>query len=156
MVTSIVINSQDSYKKLNTYTRKNLVNEAVTWLVDWNYKAYRQEVSDPHPDDFLSESAIDFTYRSLAHHGMYGCALPYAIREKANAHDALENIISNWRHGRDGDTTEVKQMVDYYVSLPDQGFNRLLNEVNRKAEKRLGIKTDAYWAKKMLEGRDHV
>ncbi len=121
------------------YTRQKLVSQAVRWLVDWNYKVFLQSVNEPHPDNWVNMSGSQ-----------------YQKRDKANAHDALENTLSDWRHGRYGGSSEVKRMADYYVSLSEMGFNRLSNEVTRKAEKRLEIKTDAYWARKMLERREIV
>ncbi len=112
------------------YTRRNLVLEAVTWLVSWNYKVFLQSVNEPHCEDWPGSQ--------------------YQKRDKANAHNALKNVISDWQHGRDGGTSEVQQMVDYYFPLSDRGFNRLFNEITLKAERRLEIKTDAYWARKML------
>ncbi len=119
------------------YTRTILVNQAIIWLVDWNYKVFLQSVGDPHLDDWAN---------------MLGSQ--YQKRDRANAHNALKNIISDWQHGCDGDTSEVQQMVDYYFLLSDRGFNRLFNEITRKAERRLEIKTDTYWARKMLEKRE--
>ncbi len=136
------------------YNRQKLVRQAVTWLVNWNYKVFLQSVNDPHPDDRLSESQIDRTYHALADCGKISCASSYTIRDKADAQAALENIISDWRHGRYGGSSEVRQMDNYYVLLSDKGFTRLFNEVTRKAKKRLEIKTDAYWARKYLAERE--
>ncbi len=136
------------------YNRTILINQAIIWLTNWNYKVFLQSVNDPHSDDLLSKAAIDYTYRFLARQGKVGCALPYAIREKSNAHNALENTLSEWRHRRVTVPPEVKRMVDYYCNLSDKGFSRLSNEITRKAERRLEIKTDAYWAGKMLEKRE--
>lgn len=122
-----------------TYTRKALVSQATDWLTDWNYKAYRQEVRDPHPSDFLSETAKEFGRRATGKE-----PLPYAIRDRADAHNALENVISNWRHGYDSDTPEVAKMVAYYCDLSDIGFNRLFNEVDQLASKSLERKIEMY------------
>lgn len=121
------------------YTRKELVSRAVDWLTDWNYKAYRQEVGDPHPSDFLSDTAKEFGRRATGKE-----PLPYAIRDRADAHNALENVISNWRHGYDSDTSEVKKMATYYCDLSEVGFNRLFNEVDRLVSKRLEHKIEEY------------
>lgn len=121
-----------TYTKTKPYNRKELVVQAVTWLVDWNYKAHRQEVGDPHPSDLLSDTAKEFAYRATGKE-----PLPYAIRDRIDAHSALENILSHWRHGYDSDSPEVEKMVDYYLNLTERGFNRLFNEVDRLSSKSL-------------------
>jgi hypothetical protein len=122
------------------YTRKSLVRQATAWLVDWNYKAYRQEANDPHPSDFLSDTEKEFSRRATGKEP----PLPYAIRDRSDAHVALENTISNWRHGYDSDTPEVARMVAYYCDLSDIGFNRLFNEVTRLTSKRLEYKIEMH------------
>ncbi|MHC4617957.1 MAG: hypothetical protein ACYTEQ_09410 [Planctomycetota bacterium] len=125
--------------------RKQLVSQAVDWLVDWNYKAFRQEIGDPHSDDFLSETAKEFSRRATGKE-----PLPYVIRNRADAHNAIENIISLWRHGYDSDTPEVDKMTKYYRNLSEIGHNRLFNEVDRLASKRLARKIERYQIKKCL------
>jgi len=120
-------------------TRQNLVNDAAQWLFNWNWKAFRIEQGDPHPEDLLTQNQIEYA-KQLTNK----TPKPHVLRDYANAHDALENAIHH-----------IPKAKEYYLNLSERGLNRLLNEVTRKANERLERRKESYFFAKYRanEGR---